>query len=763
MDTPSLTDRRPSWEAVLGVAALCAVPLVLHFPQLFEGRTFYLLDISWFHYPSRVYAKRLLMAGRLPLWNAHILCGFPMHAEGQISVFYPLNAVFLLPVPEWQALSWYVVAHYLLAGLGTYALATNAGVSAAGGAIAGLVFAFGGYPMAQVPNLNILTGLAWLPLALLAAQHAGRRGTWPAGAGLATVLAVQTLGSHPQVSFYTMAIAPAYAALHAWSAGRGRGLVRRLLIGVAAPVLLAGALSAVQVLPTLDLKAYSPRSAGLDYGALTIRSLPPRDLLTFVSPHVFGTPLAGYMGDYDYMQHGYVGALALLLALAAASRPRGAAPAFFTVLAAGALVLALGRYTPLYRPLAAVPGFNWFRAPMRWLGPMGLALALLAGWGWDRLLKSGGPVALVAAAAAGLLAAACLAGGAWATMQRGALAAYAENTMRAAWNGSVPGFMVERVVDGAIRSAFASAACWAAAAGVFALASRGARRALAAGAAVVLVAVDLSWFGAALTANVHPDYFTQPSWAAAVLRRRPGLHRLCPPRRGDVMATLRENVPSLYGLFSTAGHLGQIAPSRSVRLARAAAASPSLLDVMGVRDVIRPRPSAAGSVPFGVELPELADNPRPWPRCWIAGKVTAGLEGEVVFERMASGAIAPREALLEAPSQWAGAQGEAAIIRYGPCRVLAHANAERAGLLVLTDTWQPGWRAYVDGRREPVRVANYAFRAVPLPAGRSRVSFVYAPRSFALGAFLSLVAGACVVALLLALRGKAHHTTTAAS
>jgi len=60
------------------------------------------------------------------------------------------------------------------------------------------------------------------------------------------------------------------------------------------------------------------------------------------------------------------------------------------------------------------------------------------------------------------------------------------------------------------------------------------------------------------------------------------------------------------------------------------------------------------------------------------------------------------------------------------------------GYLVLTDTFYPGWRAYVDGVETPIYQANYLFRAVPLNAGDHEVRFVYRPKSFAVGAALSL-------------------------
>ena len=83
-------------------------------------------------------------------------------------------------------------------------------------------------------------------------------------------------------------------------------------------------------------------------------------------------------------------------------------------------------------------------------------------------------------------------------------------------------------------------------------------------------------------------------------------------------------------------------------------------------------------------------------------------------------------------------------------RVRLEAELQQSGHLVLADTYDPGWKATVDGRRADVLRANGAFRAVHLDAGRHVVEMVYRPASVLAGALVSAVAvllgGAVVVA-----------------
>jgi hypothetical protein len=87
-------------------------------------------------------------------------------------------------------------------------------------------------------------------------------------------------------------------------------------------------------------------------------------------------------------------------------------------------------------------------------------------------------------------------------------------------------------------------------------------------------------------------------------------------------------------------------------------------------------------------------------------------------------------------------------------RIALSVDAKRAGYLVLSDTYYPGWQATVDGRRAEVKPADVAFRAVAVPAGRHTVVFEYHPWSVRLGGMLSLAGLAAIaLGLLLTRRG----------
>ena len=81
--------------------------------------------------------------------------------------------------------------------------------------------------------------------------------------------------------------------------------------------------------------------------------------------------------------------------------------------------------------------------------------------------------------------------------------------------------------------------------------------------------------------------------------------------------------------------------------------------------------------------------------------------------------------------------GKARIVEEVPERVVVETDASMPSYLVLSDTFDPGWSAMVDGRPAPIRPAYVAFRAVYLPEGTHRVVFSYRPAGFELGLVLS--------------------------
>ncbi|MCC7368588.1 MAG: YfhO family protein [Chloroflexi bacterium] len=131
--------------------------------------------------------------------------------------------------------------------------------------------------------------------------------------------------------------------------------------------------------------------------------------------------------------------------------------------------------------------------------------------------------------------------------------------------------------------------------------------------------------------------------------------------------------------------------------------------------------------------------------------------------RLSDPAHNPRTAAILAPSETvrppaaspaAGSTvGQAHIERDDPERVAISVSTAAPSILVLSDSWFPGWRATVDGQDVPIERANILFRAVQVPAGQHTVEFIYQPRSVQVG--LAISGGSLLLAVVLAIGASA--------
>ena len=77
--------------------------------------------------------------------------------------------------------------------------------------------------------------------------------------------------------------------------------------------------------------------------------------------------------------------------------------------------------------------------------------------------------------------------------------------------------------------------------------------------------------------------------------------------------------------------------------------------------------------------------------------------------------------------------------------VVVQAKLTCKGLVVVSDTFFPGWKAEIDGRPAEIYEVNAAMRGVVVPAGEHTLSMRYRPQSFYLGALLTVIGLGAVV------------------
>jgi hypothetical protein len=766
-----------------------AVAVCACFPAALSPRwVFFSRDIHGYWYPMVSTFVRAIGEGGLPTWDQYEAYGLPLWADPGSQVAYPptwLNLV-LLPHTVYKLI---LLGHVLAGGIGTYGLARRWRMGALPAAAACIAFACSGPFLSAGSLIHHLCGAAWIPWVLWAFEGVLERGSRRAVALLALALGAQALAGSAEAC--AMSGLSGLLRLAMLARGQWGSAVRRLPLLVAATG-VAGLIAALQWLPTAAIVGGTNRF-GFSPGAKLVWSVHPYTVVDVVVPRLFSEMAMGagprgvlYSGREPLLASLYLGVATLplvLLGLRSERPQRG-----FVVASLGLFaVLSLGSHFPPARMMLAVPPLSLFRYPSKYMLAAALFWAVLVGLGaevwwraWGERLRAYGRTAGLAAA--GLAVALASAAHLVTLRPRPLLDAFQVDEPWRAW-----------------MTVLASRKLWTAAAWLGLTAALLLLRAFrpewsraSAALMVVIVAADLT------TAN-RP---VNPLAPAELLAHRPPL--LASVRDGgdtrllSVVDAIRFNQDLARGPAGwepewrwSLGLIEMLVPPSGTRwglrgsydgdftglasprlpfmgvLVRQIDATPlgvRLLQLGNVGWVIDQRPEG---FPLLAEVTRtqsvfsrplrLLRVPDPLPPCYVVGASTREPDDEAAIRRIAAPEFDPRsEAVLaEGPPQdpVPGFRGTATYRLRQASRLRIETDTNSPGVLVLSEAYDPGWRATVDGAPVPVLRANVLFRGVRLPAGRHLVEMTYLPPAIPWG-MASAGLGLVLVAFLLRPRAR---------
>ena len=381
----------------LPIILLVLTSVVFFAKVICSGETLYGSDFLVYFYPIKRFAYDYVSTnGSFPLWNPYLFSGTPFISNIQAAMFYPLGLLYYL-IPTETAYLYSTVLHCIIGAIFMYMFMRSLSASKPGAFLSGFIFIFNGYFMAHLyaGHLSFIQTYVWIPLIFLQLIRFTQSGCFRHIVTAGLILGIQILGGFPQLAFYTIFAVILFCCCSCCTRIKIDGIhVFKMVVAAGMFVLIGFSIAAIQLLPTYEFTQLSTRAEGVAYQFATMDSLPPRNLLTFLFPLLFGSPADGtyWINDHtwefwEYCGYAGIGALTIT-AITVRKLVSDRLCLFFVILIAAALFLALGKYNPVYPLIYHLPGFNNFRIPAQIIFLYVFSIAVLTGKGLDLIKDS---------------------------------------------------------------------------------------------------------------------------------------------------------------------------------------------------------------------------------------------------------------------------------------------------------------------------------------------------------------------------------------
>lgn len=723
-----------------------------------------------FQYPAfRAFMAREFRDGRLPHWNPGNFAGAPFHWPK----YSPFEWLYIL-VPRAETFAWIQLIQMVVNGLGTWLFLRRglclsywpASVIGWCAPLTGFISLWQGYPVTGV--------VCWLPWLLLAVHNTvGRAWGW-SNIAVAGLTALVLLSGQPDVGGLVLFTTGSYLVWLLMSQSVLRVQWRRAATsaaGVAAGWLLGFALAAPYLVPLLE---YVRTGARMHTRALGFEERPPAGLKALpavVLPNFYGTSQRGSLrllpgNQLESASSAYAGLLAAfwLAPLACCHRRYRSETIFFSLLACVALGWTLD--VPILVDVMRLRPLNMFSFN-RWTFATSSAVLILAAIGLERLWA--GPLGfrrwfMIPIFIAGGFGLCCLL---LATNLPEPLRSQLGRKIRLGLAGSLSLHDLN-----AAQQSFAH--CYwigallslAAVVGWMSTTGRSRRAVWCRSAVVSLLSVELLWFAAQERRQADP---------ALYFPRIPALERLRELPAGRIWGIncFPPNLNQSHALEDIRGYDG-VDPSRFVKLfglacdprvesppyAVTSGAVPLLrradnriklhpvADLLNVRYlVLRKSPGNDLTVVAHYDDYWVGENPDALPRAFVPRSLGVVQDDAEALQIMANPEFNPRALALipervDVPEKM---QGTATIRYETPMRVHLDASMDTDGMVVVSDLWDSGWRAEIDGAACPIHRVDVALRGMRVPKGTHAISMIYDPPSVRVGFQIAGAAGAVLV------------------
>jgi hypothetical protein len=177
-------------------------------------------------------------------------------------------------------------------------------------------------------------------------------------------------------------------------------------------------------------------------------------------------------------------------------------------------------------------------------------------------------------------------------------------------------------------------------------------------------------------------------------------------------------------------------------------------DILGIRYSFAKAPQRADQKEIfeGHSGVKIFENLNAFPRAWTVHRASAIPAGPSVRAMLASPSFDARSQVFlvdqDPPklAQCDGVDEYVEVVRHQANHVTLRARLGCRGMVILSDTFFPGWHATVDGKSADIYEAYGALRGVIVDAGEHAIEMNYLPGSVLLGGAMTLLAAGIAIA-----------------
>lgn len=719
-------------------------------------------------YPWKTLAIDFIKTGQIPLWNPYNFSGSPLLANFQSALFYPLNILHLVfsQITVWSIL---IILQPLLASFFTYLFARKIGIGKVGSSLASIAFSYSLFMTVFLEYNTIGHALVWLPLSLyLVEKLLEKLSPWRI---IVFVLSIVSsfLSGHLQIFGFSFLFIFIYIVYRIVFQEWPRRKKLMSLITFLTLLILSLGISSIQLFPTLELLNFSARVAQSYQFLIEKLLIQPYQAILFLSPDFFGNPVTrNYLIPDTYPGNAlYIGLIPFIFSLFTIINLKKNRYLSFFLAISFILLLFLIRtpFTEIFYRLQ-IPFFST-GSPTNAIFLLSFSLSILSGFGLEKYLtKKHFFYRLILLFLGGLFSAF------WLVV-----------------------FTLHPSIISTKNFLYSTGLFILFAVLFFASDFFKKQKRTIVFLFLLLTIFDLFYFFQKFNPFVRRELVFPSAPIFEYLKDNAGINRFW----GYGTAAVEANFATQYSLFSPDGYDplyparygefiqsskdGKIQTQFTNQTRSDAIITPGygekdlsgntyrlrILDLIGVKYVLDRAENRSTEKTFPQDRFKLIyeqdgwkifENRKAAPRAFLTTNYQTFKTNEEFEKLFFSDRFDPTKKILLEEEVMIGPgpiKGNAGLISYKPNSVMFQTESNIDSLLFLSDTYYPGWKAFIEPSMGSGQVetkiyrANYAFRAVLVPSGNHMVTFKYQPQSFFLGLKTTIISLILLVGLVFVL------------